>query len=79
MLSRDQKNESRLIKINFLFGNLFLISGGFNLVIFLAINSDAPLTRTEQLQPSNLVKNLLKISSYMVHFCMLSCEAAWQG
>ena len=58
MLSRDQKNESRLIKINFLFRNLFLISGGFNLVIFLAINSDAPLTRPEKLQPSNLVKKI---------------------
>ena len=72
MLFRDQ---SRLIKINFLFKNLFQLSGGFNLVVFLAINSDVPLTRTEKLQPSNLVRNLFKISSYMVHFCMLSCEA----
>ena len=79
MLSRDQKN---IIKINqdyFLFRNLFLISGGFNLVIFLAINSDVPLARLEKLQLSNLVRKLFKISFYMVHFCMLSCEAAWQG
>ena len=48
----------KLIRIDFLCGNLFLINGGLNLVFFIATNGDVPLTWAAKLLPSNFVEIL---------------------
>ena len=53
---------------------LFLINLGFNLVYFITINSNVPLTSTARKLYNLQAFQYCRSSSFMVHLCMLSVD-----